>query len=178
MIDSLPWSHPLAWSALGAAEMRFRLSPDAETRARLALFLGVVRLDRLDADVIARRWLDGVEIAGRVTGVARRTCGVTLEEFDEHIDAPVNVRAVPAGSPNAPNPTEGEVVIDLDADDPPDVLEGDQVDIADYITETFALALDPFPRKSGAVFAPPPESVPASPFAVLQSLSPKSLKSR
>jgi hypothetical protein len=178
MSESLPWSHAVAWSALGAGEKRLRLSPDAEARERLARFLGVVRLDRLDADVTVRGWLDGMEIEGRVTGAARRTCGVSLEDFDETIDAPVMLRAVPVGSPHAPAPTEGDVEIDLEADDPPDVVEGDHVDVAGYVTEIFALALDPFPRKLGAVFAPPPESAPRSPFAVLQTLSPKSLKSQ
>ena len=178
MSELPPWSYLVAWSALGAGEKRLRLSPDAEARARLARFLAVEMLDRLDADVTVRGWLDGMEIEGRVTGMARRTCGVTLEEFDEGVDTHVLVRAVPSGSPHAPSGMDGEVTIDLDAEDPPDVIDGDHVDIAGYITELFALALDPFPRKPGAVFAPPPESGPPSPFAVLQTLSPKSLKSQ
>ena len=176
MSDSPPWSHVVPWSSLGAGERRLRLSPDGETRGRLARFLAVERLDRLEAEVTVRGWSDGMEIEGRVTGTARRTCGVTLDQFDEEVDTPIAVRAVPIGSPHAPSVADGEVVIDLDADDPPDVVDADQVDVAGYITEIFALALDPFPRKPGAVFAPPPESAPPSPFAVLQTLSPKSLK--
>jgi hypothetical protein len=39
--------------------------------------------------------------------------------------------------------------------------------MAAYAEESLALALDPFPRKPGAVFAPPAEPTVLSPFAVL-----------
>jgi hypothetical protein len=40
------------------------------------------------------------------------------------------------------------------------------------LVEHLALDLDPFPRKPGAVFEPPPPEGPESPFAVLRVLKP------
>jgi len=173
MSETPPWSFSLAWSAVGADEKRVRLVADPAVRAALTAFLDVVDVKALSAELTVRAWLDGLEIDGRVAGVARRTCGVSLEDFDEAVDAPLHVRAVPSGSRNAPEAGDGEVVVDLDADDPPDVVDGDRVDLAAYATEIFALALDPFPRKPGAVFTPPAESEPPSPFAVLRQLTSK-----
>jgi hypothetical protein len=76
---------------------------------------------------------------------------------------------VPNGSVHAPDP-EAEVVIDLEADDPPDVLDGDSVDLGLYVVEHLALDIDPFPRRPGAVFEAPPALPETSPFAALKAL--------
>jgi hypothetical protein len=128
-------------------------------------------LEQLAARLTLQPWLDGVEIDGRIEALAIRRCGISLETFDETISEPLTLRIVPAGSPNAPR-AEGEaIVIDLDAEDPPDEASGDGVDVTAYVVEALALALDPFPRKPGAVFeAPEPTSTP-TPFAVLARLA-------
>jgi uncharacterized metal-binding protein YceD (DUF177 family) len=58
----------------------------------------------------------------------------------------------------------------MDADDPPDVLEGDALDLGAYVVEHLTLEIDPFPRKPGAAFVPPEPEPEASPFAVLKGL--------
>ena len=85
------------------------------------------------------------------------------------------VRAVPEGSEAAGDPA-GEVTIDPDAEDPPDLLDGEEVDVGAYLVEHLALEVDPFPRKPGVEFEPPPPETPASPFAVLQALKPAAPK--
>ena len=100
-----------------------------------------------------------------------QTCGLTLDPFEQPLEGAFTVRMVPAGSPNAPS-EEAELSFEAGADDPPDVLEGDTVDIAAYLVEHLALELDPFPRKPGAAFEPPPEPAEPSPFAALQKLKP------
>jgi uncharacterized metal-binding protein YceD (DUF177 family) len=76
---------------------------------------------------------------------------------------------VPQGSAHAPDP-EAELVIDLEADDPPDVVEGDEIDLARYVVEHLALDIDPFPRKPGVEFEPPAPTAEISPFAALRRL--------
>jgi len=78
---------------------------------------------------------------------------------------------LPPGSPNAPRADSQEITVDLDAEDPPDEADGDVVDLGAYVVETLALALDPFPRKPGAVFEAPEEKPSISPFAALARLS-------
>jgi hypothetical protein len=164
-----PWGRLLAWPAPRAAERRLRLEASPEVRARVGQDLDLEDVQRLGAEVAVRPWLDGMEVEGRIEAMVTRLCGVTLEPFDVAIEEPLKVRIVPRGSPNAPA-AEGEIVIDPDAEDPPDEAGGEGVDLGAYVIETLALALDPFPRKPGAVFESPIASEPTSPFAALAGL--------
>ena len=113
-----------------------------------------------------------MRLRGRVEAAAGRLCGVTLEPFVEPVDAEIDVKIVPEGSPNAPAP-EAELVVALDAEDPPDMAPAAGIDLGAYIVEALGLGLDPFPRAPGAVFEfvdPKPEP---SPFAALAALTSK-----
>ena len=70
-----------------------------------------------------------------------------------------------------------EVVIEID-EDIPDPVENGQIDMGEAAAEHLALAMDPFPRSSGAAFTPPPEEPPEptakpSPFSALAGLHKK-----
>lgn len=169
MSEAWPWGRLVAWPAPRAMERRLDLAAGPEVREQVARHLDLEAVQRLTAEVVVRPWLDGMELEGRVDALVTRLCGVTLEPFEVAIDEPLKVRVVPAGSPNAPQ-TEGEIVVDLDAEDPPDEADGDGVEPAAYVVEALALALDPFPRKPGVVFEPPAGNDEPSPFAALASL--------
>lgn len=165
------WSHPIRLSELARGPVRVRLEPDAPTRAEIAKRLGLESLPALGADITVRPWLDGGEITGRFEGAVEQVCGLTLDPFEQPISGDIEVRVVPAGSPNAPGPEPvGEIELDADAPDPPDVLEGDRIDLAAYLVEHLSLAIDPFPRKPDAVFDYQPDAPEESPFAVLKRL--------
>jgi hypothetical protein len=166
------WSLPIRLSELAREPAVRRLEPDEATRARIARDIGVAGLPAFSAEARLRPWHDGVELEGRWKAVATYACGVTVELFDEALEGEFVIRAVPPSSPLAapPEREEGEIELDLDSDDPPDVLEGESIDVAAYLVEHLALELDPFPRKPGAVFEPPPAEGPESPFAVLKRL--------
>ncbi len=170
MSDIAVWDQPLTWPQARAART-LRLVADAPTRALLARDLDLEGLDRLEASLTLTPWRDGVEIVGRVLAQVTQICGVSLDPFDTVLDEPLNVRVVPGGSPNAPRPSEGEVIIDLDAEDPPDEAQGGGVDLTAHVVETLVLSLDPYPRAPGAVFEPPPPTDETSPFAALARLS-------
>ncbi len=161
-----PWSRPVR---LSEAQRGATIALDASEpeRAAVAGLLDLIALPRLTGEVTLKPWLDGAEIEGRFEAAFTRACGVTLEPFDQTQRGVFHVRVVPAGSPNAPDPEEE---IDVEADDPPDVLEGDTIDVAAYLVEHFALELDPFPRAPGAEFVQPPEPAEPSPFAKLAAL--------
>ena len=151
---------------------RRRLVADEAARKVIAEALDITALDRLEADLEIRGWFDGVTIDGRWNASIEQICGVTLDPFPTALAGDFTLRAVPAGSVHAPDPAE-EVVIDLEADDPPDVLESDLIDLGAYVVEHLALEIDPFPRKPDATFEPPEPTVETSPFAVLRGLRPK-----
>ena len=165
------WRHMIRLSDLARGPLSVTLEPDAEARAAIAKELALEGLPALQGRITVRPWLDGAEITGRFTAVVEQICGVTLDPFETQIDGDFVVRAVPAGSPNAPADSEGgEVEMDLEAPDPPDVLSSDDLDLAGYLVEHLALDIDPFPRKPGAEFDYEPDVQEESPFAVLKRL--------
>jgi uncharacterized metal-binding protein YceD (DUF177 family) len=152
-----------------AAPLKRRLVADEAARQAIARLLDLERLDALSADLEVYGWFDGVSVEGRIRASVAQICGVSLEPFSSDVDARFSVRAVPADSPHAPA-ADAEVVVDLEADDPPDVLETDLVDLGGYVVEHLALEIDPLPRKPGAEFIPPPPPEERSPFEVLRGL--------
>jgi hypothetical protein len=150
--------------------MAILLRPNDEEREDLARALEVEAAPELEAEIFASPWLDGLEIAGRIQARLVRTCGVSLEPFEEVIDETFARRLVPLGSRNAGAGERREVLIDPDQADPPDEVEGAGVDLAALVTEELALALDPFPRKPGTVFESPAMDADVSPFAALARL--------
>jgi hypothetical protein len=96
---------------------------------------------------------------------------VSLDRFEQPVTGEIDARAVPEGSANAGAGDAGEVELDLDAADPPDVFTHDTIDVAAYIIEHLALELDPFPRKPGATFEYEAPEDDTSPFAALKKLS-------
>jgi hypothetical protein len=168
---AVSWDTPLKLHELAHGPKRLQLAPNEAERAAIAKQLGLVSLPALTADLTVKPWLDGVELAGRFRAVVEQICGVSLDPFEQAVEGDVDVRAVPAGSPHATAPEGGELELDPDAPDAPDILKGDAVDVAGYLIEHLALELDPFPRKPGVSFdyaAPAEES---SPFAALKKLT-------
>ncbi len=151
------------------------LEADAARRAFIAKALDLLALQRFTARVRVTPWLDGLEITARWQADIAQTCGVSLEAFDTALSGEFTVRAVPEDSPAA-GAAASEINIDPEAEDPPDLLASDEVDIGAYLVEHLALEVDPFPRKPGVAFEPPPPESPASPFAVLQALKPAPAK--
>jgi len=167
----LPWSIRIPLGDLRRGAVTLDLTPDVDTERAIAKTLKLVDLKGFRAQVRLGPWLDGVELAGDWTAVVTQVCGVSLDPFETKLGGVFQVRCVPLGSPLL-IPADSEVEIDLDADDPPDALEHDWVDVAAYVVEHLALEIDPFPRKPGAEFTPPPAETPPSPFAVLARLQP------
>jgi uncharacterized metal-binding protein YceD (DUF177 family) len=167
----LTWSHPVRLAEVARGPVRVRLEPDASTRAQIAKDLGVVSFPTLTADLTVKPWLDGAEISGRFDGVVEQICGISLDAFEQPISGEIEVRVVPPGSTSAPaEPEGGEIELDPEAPDPPEVLDSDVVDLAACLVEHLALTVDPFPRKPGVEFDYSPDPEVESPFAVLKRL--------
>jgi hypothetical protein len=164
-----PWT-----KAVSLAEARrgvkLDLVNDANARAAIARTLNLESLDLLEAEIRLEAWLDGAIITANWRAAIVQICGVSLDPFASTLEGRFMVRVLPPGSPNAPAEPEGEVVIDLDAEDPPDVLATEVVDVGGYVVEHLALEIDPFPRRPDETFEPPAEPTPSSPFDILRGL--------
>lgn len=166
------WGRPIRLHEIARGELKLRLEPDAAARARIARDLGLESLPALSAEITVRPWLDGAEIFGRFKATVGQLCSVSAEPFEQPLRGDIDIRVVPAGSPNAPGESVHEVELELDAPDPPDVLEADSIDVSAYVVEHLALEIDPFARKPGAEFAYEPPTQEESPFAALKGLKP------
>jgi uncharacterized metal-binding protein YceD (DUF177 family) len=165
-----PWSKPVMLHELGRGPVTLALEPDVDERARIAKALGLESLPSLTARLTLTPWMDGVELSGRFDAVVEQICAVTLDAFEQPLTGRIELRAVPQGSPNAPEESGGEVDFDPEAPDPPDVLKGEAIDVAAYVVEHLALEIDPFARKPGVEFEYAPPDEEESPFAVLKKL--------
>src|SRR5580693_3343010 len=94
-----PWNHPVRWSDAASAGVSIRMNADEMARASIAGGLDVEGIESLVADLTIVPWLDGLEVRGVLQARVIRTCGVSLEPFEEMVDEPVVLRFVPGGSP-------------------------------------------------------------------------------
>ena len=156
-----PFSEPLRLNQIGAGVTR-DLEPDQAARERIARTLDLIELPVFKANLTVKPAETGWTLSGRVNGQAVQRCGLTLEPLPADIDESFAIELVEA-DPRAP------VEVDVDPEeDGPDVIEDGVIDLGVYAVEQLALALDPFPRKPGAVFEQPEEPAEESPFAVLK----------
>ncbi len=170
----------LVAATLPASGFVATMRPDEAERAAIARMLGVTSFDMLEADLVARRWRrDGVEVTGEIRARLEQPCVVSLEPVVQELCESVRATFLPAGSkglqPKAPS--EMELVIDPESEDPPEPFEGDSIDLWTVAIEWLALSIDPFPRSPQARMAtvetpeePPEAAGKQSPFAALARL--------
>lgn len=161
-----PFSDPVRLNHIGLGVKR-TLTPEAAVRERIAASLDLLALDRFQADMDLVPTAGGWRLSGRVSADVVQACSVTLEPLPETVNETFSIELAEADE-NMP----ADVELTLD-DDAPDYIEGGAVDLGVYAVEQLALALDPFPRKPGAVFEAPLDEAEPSPFAVLRKLSDK-----
>jgi hypothetical protein len=173
MSESELWSEWVSLSELRSGPVTRLIAADEAARTRLAAHLGLDRLDRLESELKISPWLDGAVVEGAWSALIEQVCSVTLDPFASGLEGSFKVRVLPRSSQSAPREQDREIAVDLDTEDPPDLIDEDRLDAAGYVVEHLALEIDPFPRRPGVEFEPPEEETPASPFAVLRDLKPK-----
>ena len=165
-----PWSAPVALRDVPETGRRFDLVADQNTRAAVAKSIGLRALPRLEASFdVSRHGREGLHVVGRVSATVGQTCVVTLEPIDNVIEEAVDLMFAPAAAAEMSDEDGGRS--EVAADDAPEPLVGNGVDLGVIATEFLVLAIDPYPRKSGAEFAAPAaEDDSAHPFAALAAL--------
>ncbi len=164
-----PWSVPVRRDDVPESGLHLDLVADEATRTALAGLAGVRGLPRLVATFEVVRQGGGLKVTGEVAATVEQTCVVTLEPMTSEIREPIDLAFVP---PRADEPAD-ETTEELDpggADEPEPLVDG-VADLGVVATEFLLLAIDPYPRKQGAVFEPPKaEDSGAHPFAALAAL--------
>ncbi len=183
--DTFPYSCKVEAGKVVDHDRKMAIEPDAPALAAIAKAYGLDAISRLQADFTLKPYRKaGLRVVGPVTAHITQTCVVSLEPFDSDLRLEVDRTFEPRSSrPRRIRDLndDGEIEIDLETLDPPDVILDGVLDLGAVICEELALALDPFPRKPGVEFAgageggaEPEDEEPStdkpSPFAALQSL--------
>jgi hypothetical protein len=169
MSANRPWSVPVRLDEIPETGQHLDIEADAGVRAALAAAAGVEEVPQLTAAFdVARHGRDGLHVTGTVSARVRQTCVVTLDPVENEIAEGVDLVFVPA---SALGPLANEVNLGAEAIEPPEPLIDGVVDLGAVATEFLMLAIDPYPRKPGAVFDPPHSADEGSrPFAALAAL--------
>lgn len=144
-------------------------------RAEIVDLLDLVALEALEFDYRLRRGGGGrVHLSGHLKANATQTCVVTLEPVPASLDIPVEIDfwprpALQSLEKRAEDPSQAGPI------DWPEAITDDTIDLGPVVYETFATALDPYPKKEGASFQwsqgnSEPEDRESSPFAALKQL--------
>jgi uncharacterized metal-binding protein YceD (DUF177 family) len=161
-----PWSVPIAVSEVPETGRSFELVADAGVRAAVAKLAGVTDISRLQAalNVIPHRH-GGLRVTGNVSAAVGQTCSVTLDPIENEIEGEIDLAFAPEGSVQRASEAEIEI-----GDDEPEPLIGGTIDLGMIATEFLILAIDPYPRKPGAVFKAVQAEISPKPFAALAAL--------
>lgn len=122
--------------------------------AAVAVRLGVAGLAKLTCRFDLANAEGGVIVAqGRLVARVTRECVVSLDLFEAAVAERFGVRFVPHAK------LDGDAFVDPDSDDEIP-YSGVLIDLGEAATEQLALALDPYPRKPGAVLEAPADPAP------------------
>ena len=168
-------SHPYDTVHLPATGVDIVVEAGADQRMALAEAYDLVAVEGLSATAtLMPAGGRVVAVEGRLTADIVQSCVVSLEPVAQHIDEAFQLRYAPAAAVQAQGAAGKEVVIDPDAPDPPEAMQGTTIDLGALVEELFVLAIDPYPRAPGAELsvngADEPESGEESPFAVLRGV--------
>ena len=150
-LPDAPFRHVFEVATLSrATETAFDLQPDPAMLHQIAAYLGIASLQSMRfKGKVAPRKKENWQISARLTAAAEQDCVITLEPVAEKIDEDVLRDLIPAHRAHQSDQAE----IELGEEDEPDLFE-DSIDIAAIALEQLALALDPYPRASGAALQP------------------------
>lgn len=174
-----PWRVPITVAHVPDTGLHRKLEASAAERQAMAELAGLREI------LSAQAAFDVTPKSGgrvHVTGYARarvgQTCVVTLDPIENEIDEEINLMFAPEAEvrrladlieEGQDNEEPPEIA------DPPEAIVGGIIDLGRLATDALFLAIDPYPRKSGAVFeAEVTTSDPGDhPFAVLKALQDK-----
>ncbi len=139
------FSRAVPLSEIGsAAKARHLVASEAE-RTALARRFDLLSLESLEADVTLIADGAGYRASGQFRGKAMQTCVVSGDIVPADVDEHFAVRFV-----SEPGFSE-EAEIELDADECDTLFhDGRTIDLGEAVAQSFALALDPFPRSPDA----------------------------
>ncbi len=158
------FSRPVSAHDLGAQRRQQVIEAEPNERDALAKRFELLTLDRLTAALELKRDPAGIRITGQIHASGAQPCVASGEPVPFLITEPIALLLVEA----APEGSEIELA---DGDLDSEILLGDSIDLGEIASQSFALALDPYPRAIGVVPGLVSEAearMASNPFSVLK----------
>jgi uncharacterized metal-binding protein YceD (DUF177 family) len=117
-----------------------RLVANASERAALAMRFDLVRIDRLEAEILLVRHGQALIANGTFEAEIVQSCAVSAEDLPVAVREPLAFRFVPAAIGHRPDEE-----VELDARELDEIeFRGTSVDLGEAVAQSLALAIDPF----------------------------------
>jgi uncharacterized metal-binding protein YceD (DUF177 family) len=169
-----PWSVPVAVAQIPDTGLHRDFEADRAEREAMAEIAGLRNIPSASAslDLVLKRG-GRVHVTGRVRARIGQTCVVTLDPIENEIDEDIDLMfAPPEQISQLSDLVEEAGESDMEIPDPPEPIVDGVIDLGRLATDALFLAVDPYPRKPGAVFEPHVEAADPEdhPFAALKAL--------
>ena len=169
-----PWHVPVPVAQIPEAGLHRDIEAAPAVREAMAEVAGLREILSANASLNVTPKGEGrFHVAGRVRARVGQTCVVTLDPIENDIDEEVDLIFAPPGQiPEMADLVEDAAESDVEIPDPPEPIVNGVIDLGRIATDALFLGVDPYPRRSDAVFEPPvvaddPED---HPFAALKAL--------
>jgi uncharacterized metal-binding protein YceD (DUF177 family) len=167
-----PWRAHVNIAQIPDSGLHREIEADDATRAAMADIAGLRDISSARAAFdLSHRSGGRVHVTGRVQARIGQTCVVTLEPIENEIDEEIDLIFAPAEQ-IAPQTDVDDDDGETAMADPPEPIENGMIDLGRLATDVLYLAVDPYPRKDGAVFEPQVAAADPGdhPFAALKAL--------
>jgi hypothetical protein len=172
-----PWRAYVPVAQIPDSGLHRDIEADQAARQAMAEVAGLREVSAARASFDLRHRSGGqVHVVGRVHAKIGQTCVVTLDPIESEIDEVIDLIFAPAEQRTPQVGTDDDDSDDgeTDIDDALEPIVDGLIDLGRLATDVLFLAIDPYPRKAGAVFEP--EVIAADPedhpFAALKALKP------
>ena len=176
-----PWRVPVVVAQIPEVGLHRDIEADQPVRKAMADVAGLREILSASASLdVMPKGGGRFHVAGRVRARVGQTCVVTLDPIENDIDEPIDlIFAPPEQIPELSDLVDDAAESEEEIPDPPEPIVNGIIDLGRLATDALFLAIDPYPRKPGAVFEPRVEADDPEdhPFAALKALKPD-VKSR
>jgi hypothetical protein len=171
-----PWRVPVVVAQIPEVGLHRDIEADQPTRKAMADVAGLREILSASASLdVMPRGGGRFHVAGRVRARVGQTCVVTLDPIENDIDEPIDlIFAPPEQIPELSDLVDDAAESEEEIPDPPEPIVNGIIDLGRLATDALFLAIDPYPRKPGAMFEPRVEADDPEdhPFAALKALKP------
>jgi len=142
-------SRPLKVERVPVGGIEERIVATPVERAELAKRFKILEVSRFEALLnVDRAEGQMLAVTGRISADVVQECVVTLEPVPERINESIDVLFAP---PHLVNKDHDGPLGDLVDVEPPESIENGSIDLGELAAQHLAMALNPYPRKEGAV---------------------------